>query len=181
MRATTHQLAEEYVRRLEHAARVLPRRDREELVAEIRNHVASGLPADASEADVRNLLDELGAPDDIVDAARPEEPATRPARFTLEIAALLVLAVGFILVVMGWLQPVLGWLPAAALILMSRIWSGSDKLLALVVLPFLAAAFIWFTTSPHLRTGEEIMLGLVLSAPFAAGYLGWRLRGRSAR
>jgi uncharacterized membrane protein len=94
---------------------------------------------------------------------------------SLEVAALFTFVAGFLLVTLG-LEPLVGWLPAAALVLMSRVWSGWDKLLALVVLPILAGLVVWSTTSSHLRTGEEWIFGLALSAPFAAGYLGWRLR-----
>jgi hypothetical protein len=90
---------------------------------------------------------------------------------SLEVAALFTFVAGFLLVTLG-LEPLVGWLPAAALVLMSRVWSGWDKLLALVVLPILAGLVVWSTTSSHLRTGEEWIFGLALSAPFAAGYLG---------
>jgi hypothetical protein len=48
MKTTIHPLAEEYLRRLEHLARVLPRSERAELVAEIRDHVSSGLTPDSA-------------------------------------------------------------------------------------------------------------------------------------
>ncbi len=90
---TTHPLAEDYLRRLNHIARVLPRHERDELVAEIRNHLDSGLPPDATDADVRNLLDQLGPPNDIVAAARPEHPPMR--RGPREVFALILLVTGF--------------------------------------------------------------------------------------
>jgi hypothetical protein len=100
MKTTIHPLAEEYLRRLEHHARVLPRSERDELIAEIRDHVTSGLSADSTEADVRNLLDALGSPADIVDAARPENPPVR--RGAREVFALILLVTG--------LPPSLHWL-----------------------------------------------------------------------
>lgn len=95
-----HPLAGDYLRHLERTARVLPHRQRDELVAEIRSHLDAGLPPDASEADVRNLLDELGTPTDIVAAAQPDRaPARRGAR---EVIALILLVAGVPLV-LGWL------------------------------------------------------------------------------
>jgi len=67
--ATAHPLVEGYLRSLDGAAKVLPRRERDELVAEIRAHLDEAVPPGASEADVRNALDALGAPWDIVAAA----------------------------------------------------------------------------------------------------------------
>jgi hypothetical protein len=125
MMTTTHPLAEDYLRRLHHIARVLPRHEREELVAEIRNHLDSGLPPDATEADVRNLLDELGPPDDIVAAARPERPPTR--RGPREVFALILLVTG--------LPPILGWLAGVGLLLWSPLWSTRQKLLGILVWP----------------------------------------------
>jgi uncharacterized membrane protein len=71
MNATTHPLAETFLRRLEQAARVLPRHGRTELVAEIRSHFESGLRTGATEAEVRHVIDELGPPEEILAAARP--------------------------------------------------------------------------------------------------------------
>ena len=88
MTTTTHRLIDEYLQRLERAARVLPRRDREELLAEIRSHLDAGLPPQATEADIRNLLDDLGPPDSIVAAARPDRRAAR--RGPRELFALLL-------------------------------------------------------------------------------------------
>lgn len=69
--ATGHREADNYLRDLRQAARVLPRSQRGELVAEIQAHLADGLTQADSEAAVRNLLDDLGDPADIVRAALP--------------------------------------------------------------------------------------------------------------
>lgn len=69
--ATGHRQADNYLRDLRQAARVLPRSQRGELVAEIQAHIADGLAQAESEAAVRNLLDDLGDPADIVHAALP--------------------------------------------------------------------------------------------------------------
>ncbi len=126
MMTTTHPLADDYMRRLDRAARVLPRRDREDLVAEIRTHLDSGLPPDATEADVRNLLDELGPPENIVAAAAGPQPAT-PRRGAREVFALILLVTG--------LPPLLGWLVGVGLLLWSPLWSTRQKLLGILVWP----------------------------------------------
>ena len=79
MTTTAQPLVDDYLGRLEQAARPLPRRQRDELVAEIRAHLDAGLEQTATEAEVRNLLDDLGEPADIVAAAQPDSPAKRPA------------------------------------------------------------------------------------------------------
>ena len=125
MTRTAHPLADDYLRRLERAARGLPRSDRDELVAQIRSHLDAGLPPDATEGQVRNLLAELGSPEDIVAAAGPDRPPTR--RGIREIAALVLLVTGF--------PPVLGWLVGLALLLWSPLWSARQKLLGALVWP----------------------------------------------
>ena len=71
MTVTTDPLADDYLRRLDAAASALPAHQREELVSEIRGHLQEGLrqaPA-GDEAAVRNLLERLGPPEEIVSAA----------------------------------------------------------------------------------------------------------------
>jgi hypothetical protein len=126
MMPTTHPLAEDYLRRLDQAARALPQGDREELLAEIRAHFDSGLPADATEADVRNLLDDLGPPENIVAAAAgPQLPL--PSRGAREVFALILLVTG--------LPPILGWLAGVGLLLWSPLWSTRQKLLGILIWP----------------------------------------------
>lgn len=125
MTVTLHPLADQYLRRLERAARALPRGQREELLAEIRSHLELGLAPDASEAEARNLLDDLGSPADIVAAARPDHVPTR--RGAREILALVFLVIGF--------PPVLGWLIGVVLLVSSPLWSTRQKLLGVLVWP----------------------------------------------
>ena len=125
MMTTTHPLADEYLRRLDRAARVLPRREREDLMTDLRAHLDAGLSSGATEADVRNLLDELGPPERIVAAAAPARTSTR--RGAREVFALVLLVTG--------LPPFLGWLAGAGLLLWSPAWSARQKLLGLLVWP----------------------------------------------
>lgn len=150
MMTTLHPTAEHYLKRLEVAARSLPRRDRDELVDEIREHLSIGIPADASEADVRNVLDDLGAPEDIVGAARPADDPGTPRRGAREAWALALLIIG--------LPPGIGWLVGLALLTWSPMWTTGQKwlgalgslggipgvfLLFNLVLPSLTGFVIW--------------------------------------
>lgn len=141
MKTTIHPLAEEYLRRLERHARVLPRSERDELVAEIRNHVTSGLTPDSTEADVRNLLDALGSPADIVDAARPEHPPVR--RGAREVFALILLVTG--------LPPILGWMAGVGLLLWSPLWTVRQKLLGILVWP--GGYIVWLGGPVTMQSG----------------------------
>lgn len=128
-------LVDEYLRRLDSAAAHLQRSRRAELVAQIREHIEAALRQQeaADEIAVRNVLERLGPPDEIVDAAEPPTPtdggSSRPGK--LEIAALIALVVPFV-----------GWLVGTVLVLVSQMWSRRDKLVGItlallpVLLPF---------------------------------------------
>jgi Domain of unknown function (DUF4190) len=81
MNAGTDALVEDYLRRLDAAASTLPPDRRAELVSEIREHLQEGLrhAGAADEVSVRNLLERLGPPEEIVaEAADPAPPASAP-------------------------------------------------------------------------------------------------------
>lgn len=135
--ARLNPLAEQYLDRLDAAARVLPTPDREELVAEVRGHLEAGLAGDASDADVRNLLDDLGSPADIVAAAAPDPGAAsppgqdRPGPTTggwgvVEILAVLGLTLG------TFLLPVVGPVAGICLAWASPRWTNQEKSVATV-------------------------------------------------
>jgi hypothetical protein len=77
MNVNTDPLVEGYLRHLEAVASALPAYRREELLTEIRAHLAEALrpvpPGD--EAAVRSVLDRLGSPEEIVAAAADPLPA----------------------------------------------------------------------------------------------------------
>jgi hypothetical protein len=135
MMTTTHPLADAYLKRLDRAARVLPRHEREDLLADIRTHLEAGLSRGAAEADVRNVLDELGSPEEIVAAASPgRRPVRRGAR---EVFALILLVTG--------LPPVIGWLVGLGLLLWSPLWSARQKVLGILVWPGGYVALLGFS------------------------------------
>lgn len=144
----TDRLVDDYLGRLEKAAAHMQRSRRAELIAEIREHIETALREEeaASEVAVRNVLERLGPPEEIVEAAEPE-PATAPARpGTLEIAALVALIVPFV-----------GWLVGIVLVLVSNAWSNRDKAvgIALALLPALfPLGFVVFGSGGN--TGEPL-------------------------
>jgi hypothetical protein len=124
---TVHPLVEGYLRSLEGAAKVLPRRERDEIVGEIRAHLDEALSPSSTEADVRNVLDSLGTPWDIVAAAGGEPSTVR--RGAREIFALILLVSG------GFPVPVVGWFVGLGLLIWSPLWNTRQKVLGALVWP----------------------------------------------
>jgi hypothetical protein len=163
MNTTLHPLAEDYLRRLDRAAWSLPDPDRTELLAEIRAHLEAGLTPGSTDADVRNLLDELGAPEDIVAAAqpavdpRPPQPpgAAPPVAASpwgaVELIAVLGLTVG------TFVLPVIGPLVGIVLVWMSTRWTGREKTIATVLtfLPVLVLSLGLVATVAVSSNGTE--------------------------
>jgi uncharacterized membrane protein len=194
--AHANALVSDYLRRLDRAAAPLPRSRRTELVAAIREHIDDALlEADASdEVTVRNVLERLGPPEEIAAAA---EPSRRDAG-RLELAATILIAV-----------PLVGWVLGVALVAFSRAWTNREKLtgIAICLVPVLAFGLglavagsdsAGSTAVPLEPLPQEevsmsngdgalgpielvVMLGTLLAGPFAAVYLGTRLRGRPER
>ena len=143
------QLVEDYLRELHIAAQGLPADRRDELIEEITAHIAEARQSDGSPLAVRNILDRLGDPADIIRAAADTppgspaspawsgapgsgagHPAGQPGRAgALELAAVLFLLLGGIVI------PVLGWFIGVVLLWMSPRWTSKDKLLGTLVWP----------------------------------------------
>jgi len=133
-------LANEYLRRLDAAAAALPPSRRAELAGEVRQHIEMAL-AEAGARDevtVRNVLDRLGPPDEIVDAERQvDDPppgwtlapvqasaAARSPWGAVEIAAVLLLTVGAVFL------PIIGPLLGLVFVWMSTQWTNRQKTIA---------------------------------------------------
>ncbi len=142
-----HPLAEDYLARLATAAQTLGPHERAELLAELRSHLETGLATASTEADVRNLLEGLGSPEDVAAAALAEAGAPAPDPATdgpeaaspwgaVEILAVLGLTVG------AFLLPVVGPLVGLVLAWVSVRWTRSEKVVAtvLTLLPVLVLA-----------------------------------------
>jgi len=137
------ELVRDYLGRLEAASWPLPPGRRAELAGEVREHIETAL-AEAGRHDdvtVRNILERLGLPEEIVASDVDSEPA--PARWIdarlayaaarapswgpLEIIAILLLTVG------AFLLPLFG--PAIGLVLvwLSTRWTTREKLIATAI------------------------------------------------
>lgn len=153
-----HPLAQDYLARLSAEARRLPPDQARDLVADIGEHLAAGLGAAPSEADVRNMLDRLGTPAEVVEAAGPAPAAFPPVVQvapggigTLEVGAVVAL---FVAEVLSILIPVAAavWVVGLVLLLVSGAWSGREKLRGFL----------------SLGTGFPLVLALLVLAPVTA-------------
>jgi len=172
-------LVADYLRRLEVVAAVLPSERRSELHTEIRAHIDDALEAagTSDEVTVRNVLERLGLPEEIVAAAGAHStsgPMSDHRRVgPLEIAALIVLAV-------GGLVPLIGWAAGAILTVLSRTWTSREKAIGLLLGVSAPAAGLLLTllASPGGGLGslEVAILWSFLAGLPSAFYLAWRLR-----
>ena len=136
-------LVNDYIGRLDAAATSLPPSRRAELAGEVRQHIEMAL-AEAGARDevtVRNVLDRLGPPDEIVDAERQMDGP--PPGWTLapvqasaagsspwgavEIAAVLLLTVGAVFL------PIIGPLLGLVFVWMSVQWTNRQKTIATAI------------------------------------------------
>src|SRR5947209_19869318 len=90
-----------YLERLSTAARHLPRGQRSELVTEIEQHIREALLEAHvdNEAEMLTLLDQIGEPDEIAEAAAGPRTATRST--AMETGAIVLLLLGGFLFVVG--------------------------------------------------------------------------------
>ncbi|MCO6009231.1 hypothetical protein NE236_30100 [Actinoallomurus purpureus] len=180
----TDTLIEEYLGRLETAARALPPDRRAELLAEIREHIDTVLAqsADRDEATVRTVLDRLGSPDEIVHeagvglpeasparewAATPEQAPPRARVGALEIAAVILLLIG------GVVLPVIGWIVGAVLLWASGRWTLRDKLIGTLVFPgglAIPAYYLFFWSASSVCSGPADCESTGTSAGAAATF-----------
>ena len=134
----------DYLDRLDRAASSLPPERRAELVGEIAEHIAQARTASSAqgEAGLRDLLDRIGDPADIVAAARDDDepdrgrqPTYRPPRIWVEATAIGLMTVGSFI-------PFLGWTAGAVLLWFSHRLRIVEKVLMTLVLPGGPALFV---------------------------------------
>jgi hypothetical protein len=123
---------DDYLQRLDRALSPLPDLRREQLVAEISDHVIAARDEldQPSEADIRNLLDRIGRPEDIAAEAIDSEPpptTSRGSGLHESFAIALLLVGGFVFVV--------GWFVGLVLLWTSSAWRVRDKLIGTFLLP----------------------------------------------
>jgi uncharacterized membrane protein len=176
------QLIDGYLARLRVAAPDLPAGAREELIEDMRAHIAEARAREPQETDatILNILDRLGEPDAVVAEARrrpdPFAPAQPSARALPERPGILEIAA---LVLIPFLWPV-----GVILLWLSPAWNVRDKVIGTVV-PF--GGYPWIIVmlifAGHALSGIAYgiigpLLGLIgLALPVvAAAYLAIRLR-----
>ena len=134
-------LVRDYLGRLEAAAWPLSGDRRGELVSEVREHIESALAEAGSRDEVtaRNVLERLGAPEEIVAAEAeagspagwtppPRADAERAPRWgVVEVAAILFLTLGAIF--LPFVGPVIG----LVLVWLSREWTTRQKWIATLI------------------------------------------------
>jgi uncharacterized membrane protein len=145
--AAERALAHDYLGRLHAAAWGLPAQRRDELVAEVREHIDEALRSEraagrSGEVVVRNVLERLGPPEEIVRAESEGQPydaggaAPQSADSwwgPVEILAVVLLSVG------GVVLPVMGPIIGLVLLWVSPRWTRGQKAIgtALSLLPAL--------------------------------------------
>jgi hypothetical protein len=160
-------LVHDYLGRLDAAAGSLPPTRRAELAGEVRQHIEMAL-AEAGgrdEVTVRNVLDRLGLPDEIVDAERGSSapppgwsastvPASAAGRMPwggVEIAAILLLTVGAVFL------PFVGPLLGLVFVWMSLQWTTQQKAIATGIVVILL--FLPFLLLLGVRAGSAVTSG----------------------
>jgi hypothetical protein len=139
-------LIKAYLRQLKTESGDLPRQQRRELLADIREHIQSSLPAgpDRDANSVREVLRRLGEPREIVAAARAAQPesASPPRGQWGPLGIVLLVQFGGLLWGVGWLTGVL-------LLWTSRTWRVRDKIIGTVLVPGGLALPIFLTFKPE--------------------------------
>ncbi|HEY0492021.1 MAG TPA: hypothetical protein VGD57_00945 [Candidatus Dormibacteraeota bacterium] len=142
------QLIAGYLARLADAGAELPREQRNELIEDMRSHIAearSRESGDETDASVLNILDRLGEPGVVVAEARDRLgvqaiPAYRPG--ILEIAAVVLLP--------------LIWPIGVILLWISPAWKTRDKLIGTLLPPGGYPALFWLGAAVAVTNGEGV-------------------------
>jgi len=139
-------LIEAYLRQLKTASGDLPRQQRREILADIREHIQSSFPAgtgrDANS--VREVLWRLGEPREIVAAAHAAQPEIASARRGQWGPLGTVLLVQFGAFLWG-----VGWLTGVLLLWTSHTWRVRDKIIGTALVPGGLALPIFLTFKPE--------------------------------
>lgn len=130
-------LVRDYLGRLELAAQILPAGRRRELRAEIGEHIEAALAETTSrdEVAVRNVLERLGQPEDIVAAEVGPSVSAAPSQAgVLEIGALALLAGGTMLTPVFGVAALVLSMVGLVLVWASAAWTSRQKGIATVIM-----------------------------------------------
>ena len=138
MANTTHPLVMEYLAQLEQAATRLSPEDARELLADIEEHFdAAERDGQTSDAQIRTIIDRLGTPESLVNAAAPATAAAvtpDPPRREGPAVALLLAAEILALTVLFLPIGVVVWIVGLIMVALSRRWSSAQRSRAFLVL-----------------------------------------------
>ncbi|MDP9067914.1 MAG: DUF1700 domain-containing protein [Actinomycetota bacterium] len=138
MNATAHPAAERYLKELDRALTDLPRDRRHEIVNEIRGHIDEATPPGVGDAQVRNVLEELGDPQTIAADARERLGITSNRGGAVEGAAILLLLIGGFIIPLPmrpFILPGIGWLAGVVLLWISPVWKTREKVIGTLIVP----------------------------------------------
>ena len=140
-------------------------------MADIDEHVDVALSRDASEAEVRNVLERLGTPAELVAAAGPPPPALETRSFASPAGAIICLVAAEILCL---LLPVSVPLWIVGLVMMARaqVWTERQKWLGFVALGSgLPVAFVFLAVSTFaVRTCSQVIENGVVVQDSCGGF-----------
>ncbi|MEW1904207.1 MULTISPECIES: HAAS signaling domain-containing protein [unclassified Streptomyces] len=170
MTRTAHPLVTDYLETVEREASFLPAGRREELLADLREHLDVAVGDERDPETVRAALDRLGSPAAIVAAARAEEPeapaAPRPEgapKSRTTHTAVVLGATG----VAGYAHPLLGLAVLIAGLVMlwtSDAWERGTKALATVLVSLTPLALLLtFVLGGAGRIGVFELLALLVA------------------
>ncbi len=154
MNGIDHPTVRAYLDRLGVLSRGLPEERRAELLADIEEHLVDATAAtDGSEVALRDVLERLGPPEDVVAEAAGGARATAPlapppappGRPGLEMVALTLLVLSLVLsvtLVLAVLAP-LPWLVGLVLLLLSARWTPADKVWGVLAYGVLGMPLVW--------------------------------------
>lgn len=120
----------DYLQRLDEAAGALPEAERRELRAEIEQHLRDALADDDGEASLREALERLGDPHEIVAEQLRSQTPPQPRR---RVGAQQWGAI-FLLLAGGFLAGI-GWIVGLVLLWSSKAWSVREKLIGTLLVP----------------------------------------------
>ena len=147
--ASRHPLVEDYLTRLRAEAARLPADQARELVADIDEHVGAALGPASTEAEIRNVLERLGTPRELVTEAGgvPASPPSGQKSFASPSGAIICLVAAEILSLLLPLSVPL-WILGLVMMARATMWSEREKLLGMLGLgtglPF---ALVWLAVS----------------------------------
>ena len=149
----TDVLIRDYLGRLEAAAVGLPRQRRTELASEVRDHIEIALAEGGrrDEVTVRNVLERLGSPEEIV-ASEASAAGSRSSLGSVEVAALILLLLAWVALFLPF--GIYLWLGfgvvGLVLVWVSSRWSTRRKLITtgVVIAPYAAVFVLFFAAVP---------------------------------